>query len=35
MKEGDHSFLKGKLYKLKYYKEKRPNWVIKFATEGK
>jgi len=35
MQPGDHNFLKGKLYKLKYYKEKRPPWVIKFVTEGK
>ena len=35
MKPGDHNFLRGKLYKLKYYKEKRPDWVIKFTTEGK
>lgn len=35
MKSGDHNFLKGKLYKIKYYKEKRPDWVIKFVTEGK
>jgi len=35
MKVGDHDFLKGKLYKLKYYKEKRSNWVISFTTKGK
>ncbi|MCK4454265.1 YdcF family protein [Candidatus Parcubacteria bacterium] len=35
MKSGDHNFLKGKLYKIKYYKEKRADWVIKFVTEGK
>ncbi|MBU4331762.1 YdcF family protein [Patescibacteria group bacterium] len=35
MKSGNHNFLKGKLYKLKYYQDKRPGWVIKFATQGK
>ncbi len=35
MKSGDHNFLKGKLYKIKYYKEKRPDWAIKFVTQGK
>lgn len=35
MEPGDHNFLKGKLYKIKYYKEKRPPWVIKFVTQGK
>jgi len=34
MKQGDHDFLKGKLYKTKYYKEERPDWVIKFAAKG-
>jgi len=32
---GHYNFLKNKIYKLKYYKEKRPNWVKKFVTEGK
>lgn len=35
MKPGNHNFLRGKLYKIKYYKEKRPSWVIKFVTQGK
>lgn len=35
MELGDHNFLKGKLYKLKYYKTKRPAWVIRFTTQGK
>lgn len=35
MKSGNHNFLKGKLYKMKYYKEKRPAWVIKFVAQGK
>lgn len=35
MKDGDHNFLKNKFYKLKYYREKRPNWVIDFVTQGK
>lgn len=35
MKEGNHRFLKGKFFKIKYYKEKRPDWVIKFVTQGK
>jgi len=35
MKDGDHNFLKGKLYKIKYYREKRPGWVIDFVAKGK
>lgn len=35
MKTGDHDFLKGKLYKIKYYREKRPAWVINFVAKGK
>lgn len=35
MKPGDHNFLKNRIYKTKFYKEKRPNWVINFATKGK
>lgn len=35
MKTGDHNFLKEKLYKIKYYKEKRPSWVINFVAQGK
>lgn len=35
MKPGEHNFLRGKFYKLKYYREKRPAWIIKFVTEGK
>jgi uncharacterized SAM-binding protein YcdF (DUF218 family) len=35
MKDGNHNFLKNKFYKLKYYREKRPDWVIDFVTQGK
>ncbi len=35
MELGDHNFLRGKLYKLKYYRKKRPPWVIEFVTKGK
>lgn len=35
MANGDHNFLKGKLYKIRYYKEKRPDWVINFVAQGK
>lgn len=35
MKDGDHLFLKGKFYKIKYYREKRPDWVIDFVAQGK
>jgi len=35
MKTGDHEFLKGKLYKIKYYREKRPAWVTNFVAKGK
>jgi len=35
MEPGNHNFLKGKLYKTKYYREKRPAWVIEFTTEGR
>lgn len=35
MKNGDHNFLKGKLYHIKYYREKRPYWVINFVAKGK
>ena len=35
MKTGDHHFLKGKLYKIKYYREKRPQWVTNFVAKGK
>lgn len=35
MRDGDHNFLKGKFYKIKYYREKRPSWVINFVTKGK
>lgn len=35
MKDGNHLFLKGKLYKLKYYREKRPDWVINFVAQGR
>lgn len=35
MKDGDHNFLKDKLYKLSFYREKRPNWVTQFVAKGK
>lgn len=35
MKDGDHNFLKDRIYKLKFYKEKRPDWVKKFVAKGK
>ncbi len=35
MKDGDHHFLDKKLYKIKYYREKRPDWVINFVAQGK
>ncbi len=35
MRDGDHNFLKGKLYKIKYYREKRPNWVKTFVSTGR
>lgn len=34
MKNGDHNFLKNKLYKIKFYKEQRPNWVKQFVAKG-
>ena len=35
MKDGDHNFLKDRIYKLKFYKEKRPDWVKNFVAKGK
>lgn len=35
MPDGNHNWLKGKLYKIKYYREKRPSWAIKFVSGGK
>lgn len=35
MKDGDHNYLKWKLYHIKFYKEKRPNWIVDFASKGK
>jgi uncharacterized SAM-binding protein YcdF (DUF218 family) len=35
MKDGDHDFLKDRIYKLKFYKEKRPDWVKNFVAKGK
>lgn len=35
MKTGNHEFLKGKFYKIKYYREKRPGWVKNFVAQGK
>jgi len=34
MKEGDHGFLAGKFYRIKYYREKRPHWVTNFVAKG-
>lgn len=35
MRDGDDSFLAGKLYKMDYYQRKRPDWVVKFVASGK
>ena len=35
MKEGDHNFLKGKLYKSKFYKEIAPKEIEKFVKTGR
>lgn len=35
MKDGDHNFLYNRIYKLKYYREKRPAWVKNFVAKGK
>jgi len=35
MTDGDHHFLDGKFYTIDYYRKKRPDWVIKFVTQGK
>ncbi len=35
MKPGNHNFLKGKIYKFKFYKEKRPSWAKRFAAKGR
>lgn len=35
MKDGDHDFLKDRIYKLKFYREKRPDWVKNFVAKGK
>jgi len=34
MKDGNHDFLKNKLYKIKFYKEQRPEWVKNFVSKG-
>lgn len=34
MKDGNHHFLDGKFYRIKYYREKRPDWVINFVAQG-
>ncbi len=34
MKDGHHDYLKNKLYKIKYYREKRPAWVTNFVSKG-
>ncbi len=35
MADGNHSFLDGKFYTIDYYRQKRPDWVVRFATQGK
>ncbi len=35
MTPGNHNFLKGRIYKLKFYKEERPAWVRKFTAKGR
>ncbi|PJA53864.1 hypothetical protein CO166_00350 [Candidatus Roizmanbacteria bacterium CG_4_9_14_3_um_filter_36_11] len=35
MPDGDHDYLTKKLYKIKYYLEKRPAWVINFVAKGR
>lgn len=35
MRDGDHNFLKDRIYKFKFYKEKRPDWVKNFVAKGK
>lgn len=35
MKDGDHNFLKRKIYNFKYYRKKRPAWVTNFVAKGK
>ncbi len=35
MKDGNHDYFKYKIYNLKYYRQKRPDWVIKFVATGK
>ncbi len=35
MKDGDHNFLKRKIYNFKYYRQKRPTWVTNFVALGK
>lgn len=35
MKDGDHQFLAGKFYRIKYYREERPAWVKNFVAQGK
>ncbi len=34
MKDGDHNYLKRKIYNLKYYREQRPNWITNFVAKG-
>lgn len=35
MKNGDHTYLKGKLYKTKFYKKERTKELVKFVSQGK
>lgn len=34
MKSGDHEFFKGKFFNIKYYKEKREDWVKNITAKG-
>ena len=34
MKTGDHLYLTKRIYRIKYYREKRPKWVINFVAKG-
>jgi len=35
MKTGNHLYLTKRIYRIKYYREKRPEWVINFVAKGK
>jgi uncharacterized SAM-binding protein YcdF (DUF218 family) len=34
MKTDDHLYLTKRIYRIKYYREKRPEWVINFVAKG-